>query len=117
MGPKWKAYRDAVARRSEADDWLAHIGKRGRGSDILNLSSVHASLKLVIAGQYQEGGKNYWDSPESFNKAMLTIIHREFAALSSCALDELKRVEKRALVEAKAEVEGALQAIKEAEAQ
>lgn len=120
MGPKWKIYEDAKRAKREAAEWLSHIGANGRtyagNTDVLGLSIAHANLKMVIAGQYSEGGQNYRDSPTSFNAALLSVIHEDFENLSKRALAKLVETETQALIEAKTEVEGALSEISKAEA-
>lgn len=120
MGPKWKIYEDAKRAKREAADWLSHIGKKGRVHDghvdILELSIAHANLKLVIAGQYSNGGQNYHDSPKSFNAALLSVIHDDFDNLSKRAMAKLVEAETQSLIDAKGEIEGVLSDISKAEA-
>lgn len=121
MGPKWQAYQNAKQRRSEVEAWIKHIGATGRrhssGTDILSLSPAHAVVKLVVAGQYSEGGQNYWDSPKSFNSVLLDVIHDNFDELRDQVLKRLKASESAALIDAKAEVAVAMSDIEKAESE
>lgn len=119
IGPNYGAYLAAKQRREQAAGWLAHIGKTGRTSingktDRLHLSRHHAAVKLCIAGQYEEGGTNYRDSPEAFNKMLIEVIHDRFADLREEVMRRLVEDEAKALVSAKAEVEAVLSSINEA---
>lgn len=104
-------YRAAAARRREAEKWMCHIGKHGHGSDVLRISAVHSSIKLTIAGQYTEGGQNYWDSPEVLNKALVGAILKHWDIISTAAVAALQGEENKALVAADAEVKAASDAI------
>ena len=119
MGPKWSEYRNASAARREVDGWLVHIGKTGRTSihgqtDRLQLSRAHASVKLVIAGQYDEGGTNYRDSPKAFNDVLLEVIHDRFGDLRKEVERRLREREAQALIAARDEVEATLSEIDKA---
>lgn len=116
MGPKWNEYRNAAAARREAEGWLVHIGKTGRASihgntDRLRLSRAHASVKLVIAGQYDEGGTNYRDSTKAFNDVLLDVIHDRFGDLRKEVERRLREREAQALIAARDEVEATLSEI------
>lgn len=108
---KFEAYKKAAQQTAEATRWVAHNNAEGRrwsgNQDILRLSPAHSSIKLVIAGQYSEGGQNYWDSPKPFNVAIMSVIVDQFDALAQAALAKLKDAEAEALIAAKGEVDEA----------
>lgn len=108
IGPKYEAYQKTKRDNAEINTWLAHIGKQGRGSDVLQLSSAHAAVKLVVAGQYSEGGANYWDSPKAFNVLLLKYIHDNFDQIRAAIVTEMIAAEYEAKIATKAELETAL---------
>lgn len=101
---------------AEAQEWLKHIGARGRDADILILSPAHCVLKLVVAGQYVASGKNYWDSPAAFNAALIAEIISRRSELFAAAVQRLKDAESKALTGAKAEIDAISAAIASVEA-
>ena len=119
MGPKWQAYQNASNRRQSVEAWLKHIGADGRTyngkTERLSLSRAHANVKLVVSGQYHDGGQNYWDSPDPFNKLLIEVIHDNFSEIRDEVLKRLKASESASLIEAKAEVKAALSDIEKAE--
>lgn len=111
----FSAWQNETARLAEARTWLAHNGKQGRGSDILRLSPAHCSApQFTFAGQYSEGGKNYWESPKEFNQAMQTVILRRFSELAEEAIGLLEKQTAASLVKAEGEVASVQAAIAEA---
>lgn len=121
MGPKWQAYQDASNRRQAVEAWLKHIGADGRSyngkTERLRLSLAHSNVKLVVSGQYHDGGQNYWDSPEPFNKLLMDVIHDNFSEIREEVLKRLKAIESASLIEAKAEVKAVLSDIEKAESE
>lgn len=111
IGPKYEAYQKTKRDNAEINTWLAHIGKQGRGSDVLQLSSAHAAVKLVVAGQYSDGGTNYWDSPKEFNALLLKYIHDNFDQIRAAIVSEMSAAEDEAKSATKAELEAALSAL------
>jgi hypothetical protein len=104
----------------EVTKWLEHIGKTGRSTrdhtDILRLSPGHCkSPSFSVAGQYDEGGQNYWDSPKAFDNAIKTVILSRFESLANEALTLLKEKADAALVASKPEIAALQMAIDEAE--
>lgn len=114
IGPKYAAYQNLKAAREQAAAWLAHIGKRGRGSDVLGLHPSQASIKLTICGQYTEGGNNYRDNPPEFGKALLEVILDDFSALAQKAIDRMQAAEKAALAAAESEINAVNASLSEA---
>lgn len=108
IGPKYEAYLKIKRDNAEINTWLNHIGRKGRGSDVLHLSKVHAAIKLVVAGQYSEGGTNYWDSPKAFNALLLKYIHDNFDEIRVVIEAQMRVSENEAKNETKAELEAAL---------
>ena len=108
IGPKYDAYLKIKRDNAEISTWLNHIGKKGRGTDVLSLSPVHAAIKLVVAGQYSEGGRNYWDSPTAFNALLLKYIHDNFDEIRAAIEAQMRASEEEAKNETKAELEAAL---------
>ncbi|WP_303758383.1 hypothetical protein [Sphingobium yanoikuyae] len=113
---KFTQFQKAQRDTAEAKEWLAHIGARGRGNDTLQLSHAHCSMKLTIAGQYTEGGKNYWESPACLNSALLSVIIRKRDELLAEAVELLKSRETSALIDAKSEIDAINAAIEAAAA-
>lgn len=103
-GPKYTTYLNCKKFREAAEQWLCHIGQHGRGSDVLALSPLHASIKLTVCGQYTEGGKNYWENPSEFGAAMLAVIHTEFSSIAEKAISLMREQEKQALASAASEI-------------
>lgn len=108
IGPKYDAYLRVKRDNDEINTWLNHIGKRGRGNDVLSLSIAHATVKLVVAGQYSEGGQNYWDSPKALNVLLLKYVHENFDAIRAAIAADMLASEEAARVATKAELEAAL---------
>ena len=116
----WQARR---AKLSEVRQWLAHIGKTGRSTRqhtyVLNISPAHCGApSFTVAGQYTEGGTNYWESPKPFNEAMKTVILARFTELSNEAVTLLERQTDEALIKAEgeiADIQTAINAAKNAE--
>lgn len=107
-------YQQARFRREEAQKWLSHVGARGRGSDILRISPAHCSIKIIIAGQYETSGTNYWDSPEKFNPALINAICKHWKLISETALGFMVAAEDEALIASEDEVASAAAAIEAA---
>ena len=108
----WQKESDKIGR---SKNWLAHIGKSGRCGDVLHLSPAHCTApKFVIAGQYTEGGTNYWNSPEEFNLAMQDAIMARFPELAAAAVAVLERKAADALIKAEVEVAAIQDAITDA---
>jgi len=101
---KFKRFQESQRATNEAQAWVAHIGARGRGGDVLSLSAAHSALKLTVAGQYTDGGKNYWESPAVLNAALLSVIISRRSDILSEALALLKARETEALIAAKDEI-------------
>ena len=100
--------------------WLSHIGATGRSfrghTDILSLSPDHCKApSFTVAGQYTEGGTNYWDSPTAFNDAMKVVILRRFKELSAEALGLIEAGASEMLIAAKGEIAEVQMAIDRAE--
>jgi thiaminase len=108
LGPKYEEYQRIKRENATAREWLAHIGATGRGSDILNLSSAHAAVKLVIAGQYTTGGNNYRDSPKPFNDLLIRYIHENFGAIKAVIEAAMEEREEKSKQATREELEAAL---------
>ena len=116
---RFTAWQDKSQKLAKVKEWLAHIGKTGRSTRdhtyILRLSSAHcAAPKFSIAGQYHEGGQNYWDSPKEFNEAMLEVVLSHFKEMADEAVRMLERRAAQALVEAEGEISAVQAAIDDA---
>lgn len=110
---KWQKHTELL---NQARTWLAHIGKHGRGSDILQISPSHCKgLQFTIAGQYTEGGTNYWESPGAFNDAMKDVILASFTQLAKDAILLMEKRTDAALLNAKNEVAAVQNAITQIE--
>jgi hypothetical protein len=117
MGPKWEAYRKALKDRAEAEEWLRRFdAKDWPTGKPFSLSSLHASIKLTLCGQYSAGSKNYWESPDALGRALLEVIHDDPLAFIELAIGKLKSVERDALLAAREEVESVMRKIAAAEA-
>lgn len=105
---KFAQFQKRQQETNEAVRWRAHIGAEGRhstgGRERLALSPAHSSVKLTVAGQYYDGGQNYWESPGALNDALRTVICRRQAELLDEAIAVLKAREAEALLEAKQEI-------------
>lgn len=101
---KFGEFQKAQRATQEAQEWIGHIGARGRESDVLSISVAHCSIKLTIAGQYTAGGTNYRESPASLNGALLRVICKRREELLAEAVALLKAEEAEKLVAAKSEV-------------
>lgn len=108
IGPKYEAYQKTKRGNAEVRTWLNHIGQKGRGTDVLKLSIAHANVKLVVAGQYSEGGTNYWDSPKEFNALLLKYIHDNFDEIRAAIVAEMEASEAAAKTATKDELQAAL---------
>jgi len=113
---KYTQFERAKAERQGAEQWIALIGKHGRGTDVLNLSATHSAVKLMVCGQFQEGGKNYWDSPEALNKALVAVLIEQRETLFAAAIERLRDVETEALIAAEDEIAAVNAAIAAAKA-
>lgn len=100
---------------SEVRTWLAHIGKRGRGGDVLRLSPAHCKgIGFTVAGQYTEGGTNYWESSTAFNEAMKEAVLARFPELAAEAVAILEKKVAASLAKAEGEMVAVQDAIAEA---
>lgn len=109
IGPKYEAYRSKKRENDEIREWLSHIGAKGRGKDVLSLSSAHANVKLVIAGQYSDGGTNYRDSPKGFNALLMKYIHDNFEDIRAVIVAEMEQAESEAKNATRQELQSALE--------
>jgi len=109
------AWQQKCAELANVRQWLDHIGKRGRESDILNLSPGHCSPpKFTLSGQYTTGGQNYWESPNTFDVAMKAVIIRRFKELSEEAVALIEKEVAAYLVAAESEMDAVQTALTEA---
>lgn len=112
---KFTEWQKKSAELRLVQEWLAHIGRHGRESDVLRISPAHCrSPAFTIAGQYSTGGKNYWESPDQFNEAMKAVILKRFKELAEEAVSALEGEAATTLVAAECEVKTIQLAIDEA---
>lgn len=113
---KFGEFQKAQSATQQALEWVQHEGASGRGGETLSLSIAHSSIKLTIAGQYSEGGKNYWESPAVLNSAILRVIARNRRQIYDEAVALLKADELAKLAAAKDEIAQITAAIESAAA-
>lgn len=116
---KFEAWQKESSKAREVLQWLNHIGQTGRSTrssaDVLNLSPGHCKApQFTIAGQYTEGGNNYWESPDAFNDAMQAVILSRFKELSGEAVALIEKRVAEALVSAADEVAAVQAAVTDA---
>lgn len=110
---EWKA---RSREERDAKEWLAHIGRVGRKST-LKLSPAHCKAPdFSVAGQYDTGGQNYWESPKAFNSAIMAVIIERFSELSAEATQRMEVVSAQALIDAESQIADIHAAIQEAKA-
>ena len=113
---KFADFQKAQRATRDAQEWMSHIGARGRGNDVLAISIAHCSIQLTIAGQYTDGGKNYWESPSELNAAILRVICKRRDEILSDAIGLMKADVDAKLVAAKDEIAAVNAAIEQAAA-
>lgn len=112
---KFAIWQEREAAISQARTWLNHIGNHGRGSDILRISPAHCKAgNFTLAGQYTEGGKNYWESPTVFDQAMKDVVISRFPELAAEAIARLEQEAAMTLIEAETEISAINEAIQQA---
>lgn len=69
---EWQSAKNAV---NNAKSWQALPNGPRYQTDSFSISITHCvPPKLTRAGQQSCGGKNYWETEEAFNKAILAYI-------------------------------------------
>jgi hypothetical protein len=114
---RFAEWQKANRKIEEAREWMAHIGKQGRGTDVLRISPAHCTApKFSIAGQYTAGGQNYRESPSDFNVAIRDVVIRRFGELAAEAVALMEADARKKLIEAEseiAEIQSAISSAKE----
>lgn len=93
-------YLELNSERKSAEKWsmMAKNGG-GRNGDSFKISPIHSNIKLTRCGQYDTGGKNYWESSKAFNEAMIQWICNNIDIVQEGALDIMRAKEKQALLQ------------------
>jgi hypothetical protein len=75
-------YKKDKTSYEQAKSYLSLLDARDQAGGRFSYSHAHSTIKLMICGQHRAGDKNYHDSDESLNKAILQAINaRELIAL------------------------------------
>jgi hypothetical protein len=109
IGPKYESYHKLKSEYDEIREWVSHIGNSGYNGEVLKLSPVHASVKLVISGQYHQGSENYRHSSKVLNSLLIDYIHDNFDTIIFDILNKMNVKEEQAKLETKTELEIALE--------
>ena len=111
MSDKLRVLKEAERNLGECIKWHALGEKETRNGVLCGISSAHCEgkIKLVRAGQFSTGGKNYWDSPQALNdeikeyvivnfneiypELLKSLESKRSAALQDCQsfIDEMQR--------------------------
>lgn len=111
----YTAWQQRQRELSEAAYWN-NLPKGPRyQNDTFTISPAHSVVKLTRTGQQSHGGKNYWESPDALNKALLEVIIKNASTLIPEAIALLKSHERAALLECKGWVAGMQAEIEEIE--
>ena len=107
MSTVYDDYQKRKAERETAEKWNALPAGTKYRNDTFDISSAHCSIKLVRAGQQTESGKNYWETGDAFDGALIQEIvnHPEVIV---AAIDRLRKREREALEQCRAFAEGML---------
>ena len=98
MSDKLKTYFDAVSSRKAAEKWSAMAKNGGgRNGDSFSMSTALSLVKLTRCGQYDTGGKNYWETSKEFNDAIVQWIKENLEDVQAGAIEILKQKEDAAL--------------------
>lgn len=84
--------------------------------DTFEISPAHCKLSLTRCGQQSHGSKNYWESPDALNRALIQVIIRHRNTLIPEAIELLKKEADEALVACKGWLDGMRSQIDELEA-
>lgn len=98
-------YQKAKARTSAAVNWIElRKSQDSQSGNLFSLSTAHSKLMLMRCGRHSAGGTNYWESPESFNSALLDVIKADFDFLADRVLKVLQKQEVAALIACESEL-------------
>jgi len=75
-------------------------------NDSFRIMPTHSSIKLTRGGQQSCGGKNYWESPDALNKALLAVIVKNSKQIIAEAIDLMRAEEQAALLGCKEWISG-----------
>ncbi|MBR9765996.1 MAG: hypothetical protein GYB53_21395 [Rhodobacteraceae bacterium] len=121
---KIKAWKDAKIQTFEAEEYIGLIGKTTKHSTVAAREGEQAtagrltslSVGTQIHFQPTDGAINYHGS-KAFDVALSKVVERHWDELCKEALELLRKQEREAAIEAKAEVEAQLSAIEQAMAE
>lgn len=112
---KYEAYLKAKKNTAEAKAWHSLTeSKHKYRNDSFGISPAHGNLKLVRCGQQVQGGKNYWEAPNSLNEAILQEI-ADNPEVIDAAINRLEAAEVAALIACKEVVAALCEEIESAE--
>lgn len=93
-------YQAAKRVREQAEEWNTLPYGPKYENDIFNISVGHCRApKLVRSGQQTCGGKNYWETGEDFNNALLEHIVADWDSIYQKVLRILQGREVKSLKE------------------
>lgn len=79
---RYDKYKNDKSAYEYAKQYLALLDARDQAGGLFKYSHAHSKISLTICGQHRAGDKNYHESDESLNKAILQSIKpRELIAL------------------------------------
>ena len=111
---KYDEYQVAKREKELAKTWDNMRNERERSGSYFSLSAPHCSIKLTRCGQYDTGGKNYWESSEALNKALIQVIVNDHSIIER-ALEILSVKEKEALTACRGFAEEIIKNVEHAE--
>jgi hypothetical protein len=92
---KWQRCK---TEREQAEEWEALPRGPRYQNDKFEISIAHCKApQLTRAGQQTSGGKNYWETGEKFNLAILEYIVDNWESISIDVLERLRQKEIAAL--------------------
>lgn len=91
-------YKTALCNRKSAENWFHLLKEQERMGGNFEMSPCHGKITLMICGQFDAGGKNYWDSPEILGKSICEVIKQDNSVIVK-AIERLKLIEKKALLD------------------
>lgn len=117
MSEKMKLWQNCKNAVSAAKSWQALPSGPYYQNDTFAISLAHCKApQLVRAGQQSCGGRNYWETEEAFNKAILEYIVGNWQAVYPEVLKIMEEKERKALIACQDYVKGLQELIDQAEA-
>ncbi|MNQ73075.1 hypothetical protein D3C85_877980 [compost metagenome] len=93
-----KTWQRKANARKKAESWQALPRGSRYMNDTFSISEANSKAPVLVrAGQKEAGGKNYWETEEDFNKAILSYLVKNWESVYPEVLEIMKKAEQKAL--------------------